>query len=156
MKNFWRRMAAREGFTLVELVVVIAILAILAAVAYPAYTGYISKAEESADLMKLDGIKTAAQAAAAADSDTYGTSGVTEIKVTVGADGAVDTITINNKDAASDTTFVSLLGVSAPTAIKFESVEYAKGGNKNNTQGSVITWTGTEWTATEWTATVSA
>lgn len=59
MKKFKEKMAAREGFTLVELIVVIAILGILAAVAVPAYTGYIAKAKEATDYTQLDAIKTA-------------------------------------------------------------------------------------------------
>ena len=66
------------GFTLVELIVVIAILGILAAVAVPAYSGYIGKANEAADYVTLDAVKTAVQAANA----TSGT--VTKISVKEG------------------------------------------------------------------------
>ena len=51
------------GFTLVELIVVIAILAILAGVAVPAYSGYIKKANEAADIVTCDAVKTAVFAA---------------------------------------------------------------------------------------------
>ena len=81
MKNFNKRMAAREGFTLVELIVVIAILAILAAVAYPAYTGYIDKANSSKDLTNLSGVLTAVQASCASEPAL---GSVTEIDVTFG------------------------------------------------------------------------
>lgn len=59
MKKLREKLAAKAGFTLVELIVVIAILAILAAVAVPAYTGYINRANEAADYAQLDAIKTA-------------------------------------------------------------------------------------------------
>ena len=53
-KKNWKRFcdlsSAREGFTLVELIVVIAILAILAGVAVPAYSGYVKKANMQADM----------------------------------------------------------------------------------------------------------
>ena len=49
-KRFWTLSSAREGFTLVELIVVIAILAILAGVAVPAYSGYVTKANMQADM----------------------------------------------------------------------------------------------------------
>lgn len=79
MKKFMNRMAKKEGFTLVELIVVIAILAILAGVAVPAYSAYISKANDSAAESELVNVLTAAQAAAAMKGDT-----VTLIEVTTG------------------------------------------------------------------------
>ena len=62
------------GFTLVELIVVIAILAILAGVAVPAYTGYIEKANQAADIVTCDAIKTAVFAAYAEEGDVPPTS----------------------------------------------------------------------------------
>lgn len=76
MRNYKKRMAAHEGFTLVELIVVIAILAILAAVAYPVYTGYISRAHDAAALQELGSISTAIQGAAAGKGATVTKIGV--------------------------------------------------------------------------------
>ena len=58
-KRFWTLSSAREGFTLVELIVVIAILAILAGVAVPAYSGYVKKANMQADMTLAGEIKQA-------------------------------------------------------------------------------------------------
>ena len=92
MKTLEKRMAAREGFTLVELIVVIAILAILAAVAYPVYTGYIARAHDAAALETLGSIATAAQGIGASKGTT-----VSEIKVAV-SNGAVSNIEVSFKD----------------------------------------------------------
>ena len=62
-KKNWKRFcdlsSAREGFTLVELIVVIAILAILAGVAVPAYSGYVKKANMQADITLISEIEHA-------------------------------------------------------------------------------------------------
>ena len=65
-----KKFAAKEGFTLVELIVVIAILGILAGVAIPAYSAYLKKANDAAVVTELDAIKTAVQSANASAGDT--------------------------------------------------------------------------------------
>lgn len=120
--------AAKEGFTLVELIVVIAILGILAAVAVPAYSGYITKAHEAADITQLDAIKTAAIAAKAEDGE------VTEVVVTVDANKAVTDVKVAVGDATAasvkeDSDFVLFYSDSLPT---MQSDTYSKAGN--------ITW----------------
>ncbi|MGN0986197.1 MAG: type IV pilin protein, partial [Candidatus Enterenecus sp.] len=92
MKNLKKKLAARGGFTLVELIVVIAILAILAGVGTAAYSGYITKANEAADITALEAIRTAAQA-------TYIKDGaVTKIVVT---DGETDSISVYLDNSAT-------------------------------------------------------
>lgn len=127
MKNFWRRMAAREGFTLVELVVVIAILAILAAVAYPAYTGYIKKAQEATDLQALSSISTACQGLAAGAQET-----LTEIKV-FATGGTVNKVTTT--PSISEDNIKALLG-GATYSITFKSDTYKGGATWSSTGGT--------------------
>lgn len=127
MKNFNKRMAAREGFTLVELIVVIAILAILAAVAYPAYTGYIAKANDAAALSQLASVLTASEAVAAGKSTQ-----VKKIEVNA-TDGTVSGITVTCTDDSSfsadvGSDFLSLLGVSEIGEINLNSSSNYKDG----------------------------
>ena len=68
MKKFMNRMAKKEGFTLVELIVVIAILAILAGVAVPAYSAYIDKANTQVVKTELENARTAAIAECVSDA----------------------------------------------------------------------------------------
>lgn len=89
MKNLKKRMVARQGFTLVELIVVIAILAILAAVAYPVYTGYIEKAKDASALQQFGSILTAVQGTAAKTGQQVGTISVTIDK----SSGKINSIT---------------------------------------------------------------
>ena len=91
-----KKFAAKEGFTLVELIVVIAILGILAAVAVPAYSGYLKKANDAAD--------TAAQGLAAGEGAT-----VTKIEVECAADkGVISKITVTtNKSGTTSTTLIT-------------------------------------------------
>ena len=104
------------GFTLVELIVVIAILAILAGVAIPAYTGYIAKAQQSADMLVLSSVSTAAQGLAAAEGDS-----VTAISVS--AAGAV-TVTTSGDSNITSASVLTLTGALSFTE-KFNGATWA-------------------------------
>ena len=104
------------GFTLVELIVVIAILAILAGVAIPAYTGYIAKAQQSADMLVLSSVSTAAQGLAAAEGDS-----VTAISVS--AAGAV-TVTTSGDSNITSASVLTLTGTLSFTE-KFNGATWA-------------------------------
>ncbi|MCD8343279.1 MAG: prepilin-type N-terminal cleavage/methylation domain-containing protein, partial [Oscillospiraceae bacterium] len=118
MKKFKERMAAREGFTLVELIVVIAILAILAAVAVPTYSGYIERANEAADIQTLSAINTAAVSAAAAQGLDLTDSNITFAGSITGSGSTVDTITLNYSgntaiEATLQSDFATFMGESS-------------------------------------------
>ena len=108
MKNLKKKLAARGGFTLVELIVVIAILAILAGVAVPAYSGYVKKAEKAADLQNLDAIKTAVLVLAAEEGQN-----VASITVT-GSNGTVSTVAYTTAGTPSVTVTFGGTGQSDP------------------------------------------
>ena len=121
------------GFTLVELIVVIAILAILAGVAVPAYSGYIEKANSAADIVELDAVKTACQAALATISEVKTIEVISGGSVVVtypdaDDDGEDETVTMT-----SNADFKLFYGEKAPTL---------KTGDKAN-------WASNTWTITK-------
>ena len=97
-----------KGFSLVELIVVIAIMAILAAVAIPTFAGFIQKANIAADVAFVNDLTYAAEIAHAGTFDK-----VTDVKVTVAADGKINgasykvgevTVTIAKAEGATNFT----------------------------------------------------
>ena len=99
MNKLSKKLAAWEGFTLVELIVVIAILGILAGIAIPVYSGYISKAQEAADMQTLDSIKTAAVFATV---DANNAAVVDKIEVTGCSTAGSIVVKVNGASDATD------------------------------------------------------
>ena len=107
MNKLAKKMANREGFTLVELIVVIAILGILAGIAIPVYSGYIKKANEAAIYQELDAIKTAAVFAFTEDHVNDAT--IPEVTKIVVTSSSVK-VNSDTTEYATDDDFKSLLG----------------------------------------------
>lgn len=63
-------MHAKQGFTLIELMIVVAIIAILAAIALPLYQDYVSRAQVTAGLADISGGKTMFEAQVIANNST--------------------------------------------------------------------------------------
>ena len=125
----------KKGFTLVELVVVIAILGILAAVAVPAYNGYIKKANEAADLTKLNTIETAFGAA-------YAKVGAGSVAVTL--NGTTATVTYTPAAADSGVTeadvSVYMSGTSGITVASATTATFTQSGNWTTATKNGSTW----------------
>ena len=132
MNKLAKKMANREGFTLVELIVVIAILGILAGIAIPVYSGYIAKANEAADLQALDAIKTAA-VFAAVDADEGHDCQITSMTVTANS----QTVSVTGTNLKiGDATNTASVNVSAYTTVPASFKVSGK---------TSYTWDGTNW-----------
>ena len=147
MKKFREKLAAKAGFTLVELIVVIAILAILAAVAVPAYTGYIRRANDAAVLSEFSGVLTAAQAANATN-----TNEISRIEVT---NAGVVTVTLENSgtlDTNYYSTFAELYGDATATNNASVTITGLSTAMTDTSYSTGAYWESNEWHAGSYTA----
>ena len=92
-------MRNNKGFSLVELIVVIAIMAILAAVAIPTFATFIGKAQKASDVDFMNQVVSAIELGHATDANKE----LTALKVTLNADGEIQSITYT----LTDTTLAS-------------------------------------------------
>ncbi len=88
-----KKLRAKKGFTIVELVIVIAVIAILAAVLIPTFTGVVQRANESAALQEANSTYRLFMADAALAEDYDGNAVVTNGEYTFYVSGGEFTST---------------------------------------------------------------
>ena len=117
-----KKFAAKEGFTLVELIVVIAILGILAAVAVPAYSGYITKAKEASDLTALAAVKTAVDVTLTEDYlDKYDLQEIVVTGTEITIDNGTGAGAVSDRSLKADADFCGYYGCANPFTFTFNS-----------------------------------
>lgn len=136
MKNIFKNLKKKKGFTLVEVIIVLVIIAILAAVLIPSLAGYIDKANQKVAVANARNFTMAAQTVF---SEAYGEHGA--LKTTLTADEQKDYVQ-KAFDLAELSNPAFYVEVTVTTKGKVESVNFYDGTFK-------VTYTGGKFTVTE-------